>query len=41
MIDPNNIQAIQLLVQDQIAFPEIDYRVNEPLNLPKTTILAA
>jgi hypothetical protein len=41
MIDPNNIQAIQLLVQDQIAFPGIDYRVNEPLNLPKTTILAA
>jgi hypothetical protein len=41
MIDPNNIQAIQLLKQDQIAFPEIDYLVNEPLNLPATTLLAA
>jgi hypothetical protein len=41
MIDPNNIQAIQLLKQDQIEFPEIDYLVNEPLNLPATTLLAA
>lgn len=41
MIDPNNIEAIQLLVIDQIAFPEIDYNVNEPLNLPASTLLAA
>lgn len=41
MINPANIELIQQLLQDEIAFPEIDYGQNEPLNLPATTLHAA
>lgn len=41
LIDPNNIQEIEQLNQDDIVFPLIDYHLHLPLNLPKTTLLAA
>lgn len=41
MIDPANIEEIEQLNQDEIAFPLIDYHFNLPLNLPATTLLAA
>lgn len=41
MIDHNNYQLIQQLPFDEIAFPEIAYRQEEPLNLPTTTLHAA
>jgi len=41
MIDPNNIEEIVQLKKDEIAFPLIDYHLHLPLNLPKTTLLAA
>jgi hypothetical protein len=41
MIDPNNIEEIQQLNQDEIAFPLIDYHLHLPLNLPSTTLLGA
>ncbi len=41
MIDPNNIEEIEQLNQDEIAFPLIDYHLHLPLNLPRTTLLAA
>jgi hypothetical protein len=41
MIDPNNIEEIEQLNQDEIAFPLIDYNLHLPLNLPSTTLLAA
>jgi hypothetical protein len=41
MIDPCNIENIQQLNQDEIAFPLIDYHINEQLDLTATTLLAA
>ena len=41
IIKPCNTQAIQELEIDEIAFPDIDYTVSKPLNLPSTTLQAA
>ena len=41
MIDPNNIEEIDQLIKDDIAFPLIDYHLDLPLNLPDTTLIAA
>lgn len=41
MIDPTNLEHIHQLEQDEIAFPEIYYVQNAPLNRTATTLHAA
>ena len=41
IINPENTSQIEQLKLDEIAFPDIDYKSNQDLNLNSTTLLAA